>query len=253
MTTVLVSQSSTLTLLTLQILVTLAGDFTSNNPVTFHLSHLKQKMASADRDEILLSPPPLNANHRSDESGGFYKSEKPPQISPPGNHPPTTPNPPGDHSKSDSSSQHRFLSPSEWARVAHGIGAIKDGETHTVVHPTCWYWPSKGLPDGLYRDVVTQRTKYYISYQLLSTLRWFLMIVQITIGAVLTALGSIKLYDTSTPITALAAANTIGAGILALLHNSGLPDRYRLDKAEFSKVEDFLKVRLYSIIPAPNI
>ncbi|KAK4130187.1 hypothetical protein BT67DRAFT_341837, partial [Trichocladium antarcticum] len=138
------------------------------------------------------------------------------------------------------SAQHRFLSPTEWARVAHGIGAIREGETHQVVHPTCWYWPAKGLPDGLYRDVVTARTKYLTLYQSTSTLRWVLLVLQITIGAILTALGSVHLSNKLT-VTALAAANTIDAGLLALLHNSGMPDRYRLDKAEFVQVEDFLK------------
>ena len=203
-------------------------------------------MATNGRDQSHLNPPLVNADHRSDDIGIFYKSESPSNILPPahglGNTAPLMSNPPpGDQANPSPSVQHRFLSPTEWARVAHGIGAIKEGETHQVVHPTCWYWPSKGLPDGLYRDVVTQRTKYFISYQLLTTLRWFLMILQITIGAILTALGSVQLPN-NRPSTALAVVNTIGAGLLALLHNSGLPDRYRLDKAEFAKAEDFLKV-----------
>lgn len=137
---------------------------------------------------------------------------------------------------------HRFLSPAEWARVAHGLGAVHDGESHTVVHPTSFYWPPKGLPDGLYRDVIYQKTKYAYKHQVLSNIRWALMILQIIIGAVLTSLGSLDLKD-GTPITIFAAVNTVGAGLLALMHNSGLPDRYRLDKVEYSKVADFIKVR----------
>lgn len=141
--------------------------------------------------------------------------------------------------------QYRFLSPAEWARVARGMGAVRDGdETHRAVHPTCWFWPPRGMPEGLYRDVVEQRAKYHVLYSVVSTVRWFLMVLQIVVGAGLTALGSLDArLGASTPITVLAAVNTIGAGLLALLHNSGLPDRYRLDKAEFAMVESFLKVR----------
>ncbi|GAB1316663.1 SMODS and SLOG-associating 2TM effector domain-containing protein [Madurella fahalii] len=139
--------------------------------------------------------------------------------------------------------QYRFLSPAEWARVAQGIGATREGdETHRVVHPTCWFWPPKGMPEGLYRDVVKQRAKYHLLYSIVSTVRWFLMILQLVIGAGLTALGSLDArLSSSTPITVLAAVNTVGAGLLALLHNSGLPDRYRMDNAEFAMVESFLK------------
>jgi len=208
-------------------------------------------MASTGKEASHLSFPPLKGDQRSDTADSIYKSDRASSIPIPipgrgGNTTPifTKPLPaPGLRPKSYSSTvQHRFLTPAEWARLAHGVGAIKDGETHTVVHPTCWYWPPKGLPEGLYRDVVAQRSKYFISYHLLSTLRWFLMIIQIVIGAILTALGSVQMH-TGIPITVLAAINTIDAGLLALMHNSGLPDRYRLDKVEFTKVEDHLKVR----------
>jgi len=66
------------------------------------------------------------------------------------------------------------------------------------------------------------------------------MVFQIIIGAVLTALGSLNL-ERDTPITVLAAIQTLMAGILALLHNSGLPERYRRNSAEFSRVEDHLR------------
>jgi hypothetical protein len=35
--------------------------------------------------------------------------------------------------------------------------------------------------------------------------------------------------------------NTVNAGILALMHNSGLPDRYKNDWVEYEKVEMCLK------------
>ncbi len=67
------------------------------------------------------------------------------------------------------------------------------------------------------------------------------MVIQIIIGAVLTALGSFS-KDNSVPIMVLAAINTVTAGLLALMHNSGLPDRYRMNKVQFDNVEDFLRV-----------
>jgi hypothetical protein len=41
--------------------------------------------------------------------------------------------------------------------------------------------------------------------------------------------------------TAIAAINTGVSGILALMHNSGLPDRYRSDRNEFYRIEEHLK------------
>lgn len=138
---------------------------------------------------------------------------------------------------------YRFLTPQEWALIAHGIGGIMDHEGHAPNHPTCWYWGPKGMPEGLYKDVVYQRAKYSYLYHTLSILRWLGMILQMLIGATLMALGAMAL-EHSTPITILAAANTLNAGLLGLLHNSGLPDRYRSDQHVFAEVEDFLKAVL---------
>lgn len=102
------------------------------------------------------------------------------------------------------------------------------------------------MPEGLYRDVIYQRTHYFCSYHIFSIMRWVLMILQIVLGAVLTALGAwggSEGVGTGTPITILAAVNTTVAGLLALMHNSGLPDRLRLNKVEFEQVADHLKVR----------
>lgn len=66
------------------------------------------------------------------------------------------------------------------------------------------------------------------------------MIVQLFIGAALTALGPHSFKD-GTPITVLGAANTVIAGLLALLHNSGLPDRYRYNMVEFEELEDHIR------------
>lgn len=223
-------------------------------------------MANVGRDASHLSLPAMKSDQRSEPAESIYKSERPSSIPLPSGRPSSTPifkstpqpspphgpQQPGPRPKSfPSPTKHRFLTPAEWARVAHGVGAIRENETHTVVHPTCWYWPPNGMPEGLYRDVITQRSKSCISYHLVSMLRWFLMILQIILGATLTALGSVQM-EHGVPITVLAAINTIDAGLLALMHNSGLPDRYRLDKVEYCKVEDFLKVFVFRTRVCPE-
>lgn len=76
------------------------------------------------------------------------------------------------------------------------------------------------------------------------------MLLQLFIGATLTALGSMS-FKQGTPITILGASNTVIAGLLAFLQNSGLPDRYRYDKSEFEALEDHIKEILDSgIAPA---
>ncbi|PNY27860.1 Uncharacterized protein TCAP_02210 [Tolypocladium capitatum] len=136
--------------------------------------------------------------------------------------------------------RHRFLSSAEWSTVANGIGGVSDGEGHRPVHPTSSWWPPSGMPTGLYRDVVSQRTKFYYMFHGISMICWTLMVLQLLIGATLTSLGARSMTD-GTPITALGAANTVIAGFIALMHNSGLPDRYRHDMVQFEELEDHIK------------
>lgn len=103
---------------------------------------------------------------------------------------------------------------------------------------------------GLYKDVVSRRTKSMYLFRGASILRWTFMLLQLCIASVLTALGSMSRTN-GTPITVLGAINTIAAGILAFLHNSGLPERYGYDMEEFKDVEDHIKEILDSgIAPA---
>jgi SMODS and SLOG-associating 2TM effector domain len=51
------------------------------------------------------------------------------------------------------------------------------------------------------------------------------IVLQLILGAALTALGSISSKH-GLAITILAAANTVNAGVVALLHNSGLRESY---------------------------
>ncbi|CAJ0549684.1 Ff.00g032970.m01.CDS01 [Fusarium sp. VM40] len=134
----------------------------------------------------------------------------------------------------------RSLSAAEWTFFASGVGGIRDAERNVPVQPTSRIWPPKGLPPGLYRDTVYKRTMSLYMYKFASIIRWIFLILQLMIGASLTALGGMSTRD-GTPITVLGASNTVIAGLLALLHNSGVPDRYRYDKAEFERVEDHIR------------
>ncbi|KAK7418549.1 hypothetical protein QQX98_003894 [Neonectria punicea] len=148
--------------------------------------------------------------------------------------------------------RHRFLTQAEWLIFAHGVGGVKDAENQAPLHPVSWWWPPKGLPAGLYRDIVYQRTKAFYIFHFSSIVRWSLMMMQLFLGASLTGLGSFSLSQ-GTSITVLGAANTVIAGVLAFLHNSGLPDRYGYDKAEFEDVEDHIREILdTAMVPADH-
>lgn len=56
----------------------------------------------------------------------------------------------------------------------------------------------------------------------------------------MTALGS-SITNNNTVLVVLAAINTMIAGFLALMHNSGLPERYKNDGNEFDEVENTMK------------
>lgn len=67
----------------------------------------------------------------------------------------------------------------------------------------------------------------------------FCLVLQLVLGASLTALGAAD-KNKSTAITVLAAANTVNAGFIALMHNSGIPTRYRNDMDEWARVEIYM-------------
>jgi hypothetical protein len=132
------------------------------------------------------------------------------------------------------------LSNADLAIVCYAIGASNNIENQTIIHPTSNLYPPKGIPDGLYRDVIRARVNCQYSYHLSSTFFNIAMFLQLLLGAALTALGS-KAAGQQLAITILAAANTVIAGLLALMHNSGLPDRFQKDFDEFDQVESYLK------------
>lgn len=134
------------------------------------------------------------------------------------------------------------LSPADFAIVCHAIGATANGETQALLHPTSVIYPPKGLTDGLYKNVIRSRTISQYQYYTCSIFFNISLILQLLLGAALTALGSSSHQNgKNTAITILAAANTVNAGLLALMHNSGLPDRYKKDCDEFDSVYMFMK------------
>ncbi|KAM0541510.1 hypothetical protein ACHAO7_010490 [Fusarium culmorum] len=144
------------------------------------------------------------------------------------------------HPKPMETPEYRRFSHSEWKFFATGVGGIRDKEHDAPISPTGSFWPPKGLPPGLYRDTIYRRTICHYSFHFTAYVRWILLILQLILGAALTALGPMSL-EKGTPITILGASNTVLAGLLALFTHSGLPDRYRYDKAEFERVEDHIR------------
>ncbi|KAM0277135.1 hypothetical protein ACHAQH_006029 [Verticillium albo-atrum] len=143
--------------------------------------------------------------------------------------------------------RYRFLSPSERVIFAQAVGAIRDPEDQIPLYPSSSsasaFGVNHGMPEGLYKDVITQRRKYLLYFHVVAFLRWAGMMMQLFVGAALTGVGAMA-FHSGIPITIMAGVNTVIAGMLAMLHNSGLPDRYRINQAEFEGVEDQLKTVL---------
>ncbi|KAF3360099.1 hypothetical protein VDGD_00584 [Verticillium dahliae] len=142
--------------------------------------------------------------------------------------------------------RYRFLTPSERAIFARAVGADMDPVDQTPLYPptsVSWFKPRRRLPSGLYKDVAALRRMYLFYFHAVAFLRWAGMMMQLFVGAALTGVGAMA-FQSGIPITILAGVNTVIAGMLAMLHNSGLPDRYRINQAEFEGVEDLIKAVL---------
>ncbi|KAI0478180.1 hypothetical protein F4859DRAFT_521037 [Xylaria cf. heliscus] len=147
---------------------------------------------------------------------------------------------------------YRLMKKGEWLQFCRGIGILKDEESEEVIRATSRLWPPSGFKDGLYNDILYEKTKYNYYYHALCIVAWILMLLQLALSAILTALGATS-SDNGTPITIIAGINTSVAGILALLHNSGLPDRYRWDRNEFYKLEEHVKAIVDTgLVPAAH-
>ncbi|KAF4637923.1 hypothetical protein G7Y89_g146 [Cudoniella acicularis] len=118
------------------------------------------------------------------------------------------------------------------------------------------FWPPHGLDQGLYRTALTACTKNKYKFYITASIYNTCLILQLVLGAVLTGLGASSAGSNHTAITILAAANTVNAGLVALLHNSGLPARIRNDWVEYQKVVLWLEEVMrggYGVgVAAPN-
>lgn len=147
--------------------------------------------------------PSKNSSHRSSiprlNIDAAMASQPPPAPTPPSSSPkPNNGNAKGNGNgapppKPGDSGQetYRLLTHPEWVQFCRGIGVFKDDESEEVVRPTSRWWPPKGFRDGLYQDVLVEKTKFAYWFHCVSGLCWTLMLLQIAMSAVLTALGSV--------------------------------------------------------------
>jgi hypothetical protein len=162
----------------------------------------------------------------------------------------------------------KMLIPADLAEVCSKIGAPP---SRCRIEPTNNIPKgAKDVPSGLYKEVIAARKKAMYNYYFTATLYNSCIVLQLLFGAALTALGSstnssgqsvssppqVSLTMLTPPsglsITILAAANTVNAGVIALLHNSGLPNRIKQDWNEYAKVEAFLEEMIYTGLVSEN-
>ncbi|KAI0599380.1 hypothetical protein F4775DRAFT_600186 [Biscogniauxia sp. FL1348] len=178
----------------------------------------------------------LNAAMTSQQPPPPGHSPSPPPDSPP-NDKGGSPKP---YDPANESHHRRLISHNEWVQFCQGVGVLKDHESNEVVRITNRCWPPSGFKDGLYQDVLYEKSKFSYWFHIVNAVQWILMLSQLALGATLTALGSLPKGD-GPMITIIAAISTCVSGVLALIHNSGLPYRYRSDRNEFYKLEEHLK------------
>lgn len=96
------------------------------------------------------------------------------------------------------------------------------------------------VPTGMYKHVIAEKNKRKRQYFFMSWTLNIMHFAQVVIGATLTALGpNASRYTVA--ITILGAANTVLAGVLALLKGSGLPERLHKDAIEFHRLQDWIE------------
>jgi hypothetical protein len=144
------------------------------------------------------------------------------------------------------------LIPADLRRVCFAIGAPYASFEEPIPKPSSISWNSRTppAPAGLYASVISlgRRAKY--SYYFTSFLYNTLLILQLLFSAANTALAAQPIPH-KISLTTLTALTTVNAGIVALLHNSGLPNRLRNDWNEYDKVETFLvEVMSGGVVPA---
>jgi len=142
---------------------------------------------------------------------------------------------------STSNPQVKSLSPADLRQVCFSIGAPYFSIEQPTPKPTLVSWNSSTppLPAGLYASVISLRKRSRNFYYFTTILYNTLLIFQLLFSAANTALAA-RSPRNGTALIILTALTTIDAGIVALLHNSGLPNRLRNDWSEYDKVEMYL-------------
>jgi hypothetical protein len=94
----------------------------------------------------------------------------------------------------------------------------------------------------LQKKLIRMEKDQRFQYQLISLLFNLIAIMQIMVGAAITALGPTGGKHVLA-ITILGAVNTSVAGLLALLKGRGLPERLRRNSIELAQVSDLIRER----------
>lgn len=95
-------------------------------------------------------------------------------------------------------------------------------------------------PVGMYRAVIAARRRRRRQHAVTSWCLNAVHFAQIVLGAALTALGP-NAGRYAVPITVLGAANTVMAGLLALLKGQGLPERLHKDRMAYERLQQWVE------------
>jgi hypothetical protein len=95
------------------------------------------------------------------------------------------------------------LSEEDHRYVCRAIGATSDDEANTLLRPRSVIYPPKGLPDGLYKDVIRSRVVCTYQYYFCEIFFNVSLFLQLILGAATTALASSSKKE-NTAITILA-------------------------------------------------
>ncbi|KAE8376039.1 hypothetical protein BDV26DRAFT_305825 [Aspergillus bertholletiae] len=102
------------------------------------------------------------------------------------------------------------------------------------------YQTFRDATDKLYKKLVQEESSEWWQYRLVSTFFNALAIVQVMVGATITALGPFG-GQHLIAITVLGAVNTVIAGFIALLKGRGLPQRPRKNMLELRRVREYIE------------
>jgi len=98
------------------------------------------------------------------------------------------------------------LSQSDVSYVLRAIGATADNDHPVQIASSSPHlWPPKYIPNGLYKDVIRSRSYSQLLYYICSIFYTAALILQVILGAILTALGATS-HEHGTAITVLAVS-----------------------------------------------